>query len=278
MFVLCVQSYNTLLTLSHLAQVSDGIVLLENEALHRTAHRLYNLPRPSFQVTITHTHTHTRTHTHTHARTIALPQTAYEEEFAPTHSVRVLGILSAMCVCVCVSHCAQDMNHVAAKSLASLVLPSFHRPATGTLSLSPHNTSTSPSNNSAAGGGGRGVGGSGAAVDSRMKRQSSGVGVGVGATQETRGRDSAAVVDQRVLPHGTVGVHDTTPGTRHMTLALLQRVRMAGRQQWHVSVCVCVCVCVGPGRPVRLLSELLSHCTPHPAYRVLSLRSLPQVG
>ena len=33
----------------------------------------------------------------------------------------------------------------------------------------------------------------------------------------------------------------------------------------------------GHGRPVRLLSELLGHCAAHPAYRIMSLRSLPQV-
>ncbi len=44
------QSYNTLLTLSHLVDVSDGIVLLQNEALHATAKRLHNIARPSFAV------------------------------------------------------------------------------------------------------------------------------------------------------------------------------------------------------------------------------------
>ena len=44
------QSYNTLLTLSHLANLSDGIILMENEALHRSCCRLYNIQRPSFNV------------------------------------------------------------------------------------------------------------------------------------------------------------------------------------------------------------------------------------
>ena len=44
------QSYNTLLTLSHLTDLSDGIVLMSNEALHRLANKLYNIPRPSFAV------------------------------------------------------------------------------------------------------------------------------------------------------------------------------------------------------------------------------------
>lgn len=44
------QSYNTLLTLSHLNDVSDGIITLENDALHRCCTRLMNIPRPSFAV------------------------------------------------------------------------------------------------------------------------------------------------------------------------------------------------------------------------------------
>ncbi|PNH05043.1 Tubulin delta chain [Tetrabaena socialis] len=43
-----VQPYNTLLTLSHLADLSDGCVLLENEALHRTAAKLMGIARPTF--------------------------------------------------------------------------------------------------------------------------------------------------------------------------------------------------------------------------------------
>ncbi|GLC37998.1 hypothetical protein PLESTB_000447600 [Pleodorina starrii] len=43
-----VQPYNTLFTLSHLSDLSDGIVLLENEALHRTCAKLMNIARPSF--------------------------------------------------------------------------------------------------------------------------------------------------------------------------------------------------------------------------------------
>eukprot|EP00983_Pelagomonas_calceolata_P050083 1141800-Pelagomonas_calceolata.AAC.2 len=44
------QSYNTLLTLSHLHCVSDGIITLENDALHRCCTRLMQIPRPSFAV------------------------------------------------------------------------------------------------------------------------------------------------------------------------------------------------------------------------------------
>ena len=44
------QSYNTLLTLSHLSDLSDGIVLMSNEALHRLCNKLFNIPKPSFSV------------------------------------------------------------------------------------------------------------------------------------------------------------------------------------------------------------------------------------
>ncbi|KAL3133475.1 hypothetical protein ABBQ38_007338 [Trebouxia sp. C0009 RCD-2024] len=43
-----VQNYNSLLTLAHLAEVSDGIMLVENSALHSTCQRLLNIERPSF--------------------------------------------------------------------------------------------------------------------------------------------------------------------------------------------------------------------------------------
>lgn len=45
-----VQNYNSLLTLAHLAEVSDGIMLVENSALHSTCQRLLNIERPSFTV------------------------------------------------------------------------------------------------------------------------------------------------------------------------------------------------------------------------------------
>ncbi len=45
-----VQNYNSLLTLAHLAEVSDGIMLVENSALHTACQRLLNIQRPSFTV------------------------------------------------------------------------------------------------------------------------------------------------------------------------------------------------------------------------------------
>ncbi|DBB09490.1 hypothetical protein WJX82_001857 [Trebouxia sp. C0006] len=43
-----VQNYNSLLTLAHLAEISDGIILMENSALHTACQRLLNIQRPSF--------------------------------------------------------------------------------------------------------------------------------------------------------------------------------------------------------------------------------------
>eukprot|EP00877_Chromochloris_zofingiensis_P000033 jgi/Chrzof1/1002/Cz01g36130.t1 len=43
-----VQPYNTLLTLSHLSEVSDGIILTQNEVLHATCTKLLGLKTPSF--------------------------------------------------------------------------------------------------------------------------------------------------------------------------------------------------------------------------------------
>mmetsp|Transcript_5031 Transcript_5031/g.9465 ORF Transcript_5031/g.9465 Transcript_5031/m.9465 type:complete len:438 (-) Transcript_5031:89-1402(-) len=44
-----VQNYNTLLTLSHLLDATDGIILVPNEGLHATCARLHNIKRPDFQ-------------------------------------------------------------------------------------------------------------------------------------------------------------------------------------------------------------------------------------
>ena len=44
------QSYNTLLTLSHLSSVSDGIVLVENSTLNSTCQKVLKIARPSIHV------------------------------------------------------------------------------------------------------------------------------------------------------------------------------------------------------------------------------------
>ena len=43
-----VQNYNTLLTLSHLHDCSDGIIVTENESLLQTCKRRLDIPRPTF--------------------------------------------------------------------------------------------------------------------------------------------------------------------------------------------------------------------------------------
>ena len=44
------QSYNTMLTLSHLSCVSDGIVLVENSTLNSTCQKVLKIARPSIHV------------------------------------------------------------------------------------------------------------------------------------------------------------------------------------------------------------------------------------
>eukprot|EP00951_Prasinocladus_malaysianus_P029370 scaffold270804_cov42-Prasinocladus_malaysianus.AAC.1 len=44
-----VQSYNTVLSLSHAAENSDGLLLVENEILHRTCQSMLGIKSPSFQ-------------------------------------------------------------------------------------------------------------------------------------------------------------------------------------------------------------------------------------
>ena len=43
-----VQAYNTMLTLSHITEACDGVVLVENEALHQQCRRALLLDRPSY--------------------------------------------------------------------------------------------------------------------------------------------------------------------------------------------------------------------------------------
>jgi hypothetical protein len=45
-----VQPYNTLLSMSSLAQLSSGILLLQNEALHATCSRLLGIKHPRLHV------------------------------------------------------------------------------------------------------------------------------------------------------------------------------------------------------------------------------------
>jgi tubulin delta len=45
-----VQPYNTLLSMAALAEVSSGMLLLQNEALHATCTRLLGIKHPGFKV------------------------------------------------------------------------------------------------------------------------------------------------------------------------------------------------------------------------------------
>ena len=45
-----VQPYNALLSLASLSAASDGVLLLQNEALHAACTKLMGLPRPGFAV------------------------------------------------------------------------------------------------------------------------------------------------------------------------------------------------------------------------------------
>lgn len=154
-----VQSYNTLLTLSHLAEASDGVVLMSNESLHRLCVRLHNIPRPSFE----------------------------------------------------------DMNHIASRALASLLLPSHHRPL--------HNAATSdlPSPSTAG-----------------------------------RARTPQASSDPR-SPHFLSRSPSLNPHSR--SGSPLPSAPEVG----------------SPRRRFHLLHDLVSHLCTHPHYRLLTLRSVPQI-
>jgi tubulin delta len=45
-----VQPYNSLLSMTALAQISSGMLLLQNEALHATCTRLLGIKHPGFKV------------------------------------------------------------------------------------------------------------------------------------------------------------------------------------------------------------------------------------
>ncbi|KAG1674578.1 hypothetical protein FOA52_001827 [Chlamydomonas sp. UWO 241] len=168
-----VQSYNTLLTLTHLHELSDGIVLMSNEALHRTAHKIYNIPRPSFG----------------------------------------------------------DMNAIAARAMANLLLPSTSRPASGS---------------SPAGGGGHADARAG--TPGGRASPSTSAGPGAGSASRPGSAHSAGAPPSPATPVGGGATRGGWPGLEG-----------------------------GGGTPHRLLSDMVSQLCCHPHYRLLSLRSIPQV-
>ncbi|KAG2489635.1 hypothetical protein HYH03_011914 [Edaphochlamys debaryana] len=200
-----VQPYNTLFTLSHLSDVSDGIVLLENEALHRTAARLLNIARPSFA----------------------------------------------------------DMNGIAARALASVLLPAqprgphaggAHAASGGSAAGGGHGRS-SPGSGGGGGGGGAGVAAGGGHLPALRRTGSSGARLG----GEAAPLGYSPTAPPRLPPDAAYpGASSSRPGSG------------AGSGSGS-----------GPGGPAPLshapLAELLSHLCGHPCYRMLTLRAVPQL-
>jgi len=199
-----VQSYNTLLTLSHLADLSDGIVLMQNEALHRLCVKLYNIQRPSFT----------------------------------------------------------DMNAIAARALASVLLPSSHRPAGGKVLQQP------------APGGGK------ATPHSHHTPQPAGMHTPQGLAV---GRPPLPSSSLPCTPYSiSPSVMDRL---KAMTLQQTPPAPSPSSQPSRVPAAMAPLLQQGSATspppplsgPLQLLPDLVSHLCCHPHYRLLSLRSIPQV-
>ncbi|GIL51556.1 hypothetical protein Vafri_7527 [Volvox africanus] len=169
-----VQPYNTLFTLSHLSDLSDGIVLLENEALHRTCAKLMGINRPSFT----------------------------------------------------------DMNGIAARALASVLLPSQSRGPNPGGSHAPNPTSGAPGTGAATGPG-------------------ASPGLQLPALRRTPGSGGRGV--------GSEGAAAAAGGSG------------LGAPRSSASPASC------PPPSTSPLAELVSHLCCHPAYRMLTLRAIPQL-
>lgn len=244
-----VQSYNTLLTAAHLAEVSDGVIRLENEVLHSLCTRAHNIARPSFHVSsnppsrlradllcvracicvgIGHawaTFCGVKTHGHFEYVSWRLVSVSVASSShlpaPPLFSHRLMHSLAALLVLhylpfifLYTCHCSpspQDMNAVAARALAAVMLPARHRPASpAALAAATHTTPTSAA---------------------------------LAAKAAARGRGGWSPVAQP--PPGSPSV-------------------MGGGA-------------VTSGSGVRMMSDLVHHVCAHPMYRMLSLRALPQV-
>ncbi|GFR40925.1 hypothetical protein Agub_g1581 [Astrephomene gubernaculifera] len=189
-----VQPYNTLFTLSHLADVSDGIMLLENEALHRTCARLMGIARPSFA----------------------------------------------------------DMNGIAARALASVLLPSQPR--------GPYGSGSSSGGGSAAGS--KTLGGPGSHPRGSPGAGPAGAAAQLPALRRTGSSSSGGA-------RGASG-EGSYPGSPQAPLTPTSSGALGGGPCGPSSRC--------PG-PVRTspLADLVSHLCCHPAYRMLTLRAVPQL-
>lgn len=204
------QPYNSLLSLAHLSSHSDGLLLVENEALSTACQKLLGIQRPAFA----------------------------------------------------------DMNAVAARNLASVLLPSTVRPAEGS------------SSSGGGGGGGSGSGGSGRGAAAprgpgapgpgrRGGRPAWDSGFGGAGSSAAAGRSTGRSSDGG----GGGGAWDGTfdMGSRwgdEGSASAGGRVRgVAGRQG----------AAFGKPGQLRLLSDICEQLCSHPSYRLLTLRSVPQV-
>lgn len=194
-----VQPYNSLLSLAHLSSASDGLVLVENDALSATCQKLLGLQRPSFA----------------------------------------------------------DMNAVAARDLAAVLLPSTVRPAEGANS------------GSIAGNDGR-VGRGGAAASGRGRGRGSG---GGGSQRAGRPAWDSSVGDGggRASGGSIGGAWDGTFDTGSRWGDDSSSSSASGARRGLASA--------GGARPgqLRVLGDIVEQLCSHPSYRLLTLRSVPQV-
>lgn len=151
-------------------------------------------------------------------------------------------------------HATQDMNTVAARALACMLLPSNHRPAATTPSHQGSNSAGKPG--SMPGSGGRG------AVGSRVSP-------GHHHSPDVRGVSDRLANVQLGGGGGRGGPGLTSRGGgQHAAFAAFSSAPQGP----------CVGGIGAPGQPVHLLPDLVEQVCSHPLYRMLTLRTLPQVG
>lgn len=152
-----VQSYNTMLTLSHLSSVSDGIVLVENSTLNSTCQKVLKIARPSIHVSSVpvrafvcgaplgsalHGLYDAGLHSKSRACSNSPQPCAGAHGSQPSLQTHAWFDWVALQICGAIAVCSlaqvgctalQDINRVAAQSLAATLLPSRLRPAAGAL-------------------------------------------------------------------------------------------------------------------------------------------------
>lgn len=212
------QPYNSILSLSHLHRVSDGVILVENEALQATCQKLLNIQRPSFV----------------------------------------------------------DMNSVAAKNLASVLLPSTVRQPEGASGSRNARSAVDPRarRRDTAGSDNCTVG-----ISGNGKRPPWNAYCGAGfadgsdpfaaaAAQPSWGRNSAAAMvsawDGTFGTGSRWGDDDRGSGGRGMYWA--EGIGAGTENGWGGT----------PGQ-LRILGDICEQLCAHPSYRLLTMRSVPQV-